>query len=334
MGHKQPEARLALLMLQGAPWGFDEALSRRNDNDLPHGGALGAISSAIGGLCGWVEGERVAGWIQQALKESAERHPGEPGTQPRQWPGPMLILETALRLREAAQDATHLERSPPRGQSLHEYVFCLSHPDDCARLDAERERQGLAWSEENMIGGVKALIGAMDQELSRLGGRADIVSACAPELAARLELAHGAEPDLLAFLSRWRDRIRFPTLVNDLGCVAYQSQRPDQESFEMSRLEWSWMGAAGSSKGREDFPWGFWLAWSAPRLLEIWGEALGAPWSADAALARDISAWGDDGESWGREERALAAAAAVALERMALKEAASPAPSAPKKISL
>lgn len=319
--HRQPDAALACLMLEGAPWSVDLAL-RAPECSAPAEGARQAIAAAIGGQSGWVEGDLIGAWLRQACEELHEA--ALIGKAPA-LAEPLLLLDAAARLRESAQDARgEAPRKPSR--SGHEYVFCLSRPEDCLRLDQLREERGLHWSEQRLEEAALALIDAMDTALSRPRTDPATIWFCAPELAARLEIAHGARPALLDFLSRWRDRIQFPRgAPHTFGCSAYEGQTPDQEAFEVPHAPWSWIQSAPSARSRMDFPWGLWLAWSAPTLLESWGERLGARWEADAQLARELSAFEYDRDEWGDSETRSAVDSAVQLERAALARAAGPA---------
>lgn len=310
---RSPDAYMACLMLSDQPWSMDSVdQAKAQGRRLVSGGPEAVLAAAIGGLAGWVGEERCYEWLSRAAMEIAPQgkiiYPRAPDAAE-----PLFVLAAATALRDCAWDGRSGEKESP----INEYVFCVSDVEDCQRLGALRKSLGLVWSEENLAGCARAMARAMDQALSR-GVGAELMSACVADLAARLALVESVRPELLAFALKWGHAMRFPRGAMGLKCVAFEDQVAEVDECSLARIDWGWAASAPSAKGRSDFPWGFWLAWSAPSLLESWGAALGARWEDDALLAREAAAFQYDRDEWSKDETQASASAAMALERQAL----------------
>lgn len=312
-----PEAAyLACLMLDGAPWIMDcskeagrEALS----------GPVDAVAAAIGGNAGWIDGEECSRWIAEAAAFMAPQ--GTPDEPRDSWTELLFLVEVSTALRDAAFDQRSATPLAPHA----EYVFCLSEREDCQRMGELRLSRGLRWSEENLARCAMSVVDAMDKALARDGVDPEAVSACAPEVAARLALAEGARAHILEFLVRRRPGIHFPPEGMRMGCVDFEAQDPEMgEECDLARIDWDLVGAAESAKGGSEFPWGFWLAWCAPSLAREWGAALGARLDDDALLAREVAGFAYDQDDWSQREQECSRAAAVLLEKLSIEAETAP----------
>ena len=321
---KGPEAYVACLILSGEPWTL--ASAEAPAHSIVCGGAKGAVAAAIGGLAGWIDGAECAEAIEHAAQEMHPR--GAVRSHQPEWTEPMFVLGAAISLRDTALGTRGKVEENPK----NEYAFCISDHSDCLRLGEMRKAMGRSWSEGKLAGCARAMVAAMDAALAREGVANDIVTQCAVELVALLELVESIRPELLDFLKRWSPRMKFPSgMRHGMGCRAYEGQDCESEACDLGRIGWDWVASAPAAKGRTDFPWGFWIAWSMPSLLEKWGMALGVDWAADGQLACEISKFEYDRDEWSETETKVSLGVAAALERMSILAVSAAGRSVPKK---